>query len=138
MNPDSLYNELAFYTLAHPDPSFIHQHLVDAYGAQSADEATKPIAVVFALVGLYLHVEKAWTGRQVQKAHMQLAKHPKTWVKPPLPDNRGDIQIRDVLAADPGPDRDRMIPRWCESVWQSWHQSRAYIIDIARKYLGTD
>ena len=48
---DDLYSELGFYTLAHRDPAFIHQVAVDAYTAQSANEATKPIALVFALVG---------------------------------------------------------------------------------------
>jgi hypothetical protein len=133
-----LYNELAFYTLAHGDPAFIHQHLVDAYAAQHAGETAKPIAVVFALIGLYLHVEKGYTGRQVQRAHMQLAKWPNTWIKLPIPPRRGDITIHDVLAVEPGPDRDAVIDRWCESVWQSWQESRGQIVAIARKYLGTD
>jgi hypothetical protein len=34
MTNDELYNELAFYTLSHPDPAFLHQHVVDAYAAQ--------------------------------------------------------------------------------------------------------
>jgi hypothetical protein len=52
-----LFHELSFYTLSHGDPAFIHQNSVDAYTAQHADETTKPIAVVFALIGLYLHLE---------------------------------------------------------------------------------
>ncbi|MDT7814573.1 MAG: hypothetical protein QOJ42_4489, partial [Acidobacteriaceae bacterium] len=28
MTNDELYNELAFYTLSHPDPAFLHQHVV--------------------------------------------------------------------------------------------------------------
>jgi len=34
------YDELACYTLAHPDPGFIHQNVVDAFGAQTATEAS--------------------------------------------------------------------------------------------------
>jgi len=45
------YNELAYYTLSHADPSFIHQHIVDAFAAQNADEHSKPISVAFALLG---------------------------------------------------------------------------------------
>lgn len=138
MSDDALYNELAYYTLAHGDPAFIHQHLVDAYTAQHADETTKPIAVVFALIGLYLHVEKGYTGRQVQRAHMQLAKWPNTWLKPELPSRKGEITIRDVLAVEPGPGCDAMIDRWCGSVWQSWQPNRNQIVAIAKKYLGTD
>jgi hypothetical protein len=68
-----LYNALACYTLSLADPEFIHQHIVDAFGAQRADEKTKPIGVVFALAGLYLYLEKNYTGRQVQLAHIQMA-----------------------------------------------------------------
>jgi shikimate kinase len=138
LRTEDLYNELAYYTLAHPDPVFIHQLVVDAYAAQNADESTKPISIVFALIGLYLHLEKGFTGRQVQRAHMQLAKWPNTWVKPPLPRGRGEIRIQNVLAAEPGPTRDAMIERWCASVWDCWQPSRAQIVDLARKYLGTD
>ena len=75
-----LFDELTFYTLAHGDPAFIHQNVVDAFAAQHADESSKPIYVVFALVGLYLCVEKGFTGKQAQKAHMQLAKRRRNWV----------------------------------------------------------
>ena len=64
-----VYNELSYYTLAHPDPAFLHQNIVDAYAAQHADESTKPIVIVFGLIGLYLHIERNFTGKQVQRAH---------------------------------------------------------------------
>lgn len=137
-NDNELYNQLAFYTLAHPDPAFIHQLVVDAFAAQNTDENTKPIATVFALIGLYLHLEKGYTGRQVQRAHMKLAKWPNRWPKLPPPQARGEVRIEHVLAAEPGPTRDAMIERWCASVWASWHESRGAIIEIAQKYLGTD
>jgi hypothetical protein len=133
---DDLYNELAFYTLAHQDPAFIHQQVVDAYTAQNADDATKPMALVFALVGLYLHLEKGYTGRMIQRAHMQLANRSKTWPRLPIPPGRGEVQIEHVLAAEPGPARDAMIRCWCDSVWQSWLSSHSAIVDIAQKYLG--
>ena len=133
-----LYNQLAYYTLAHPDPTFIHQLVVDAFAAQNADETSKPITVVFALIGLYLHLEKGYTGKQVQRAHMQLAKRPNTWVKPAIPNERGAIQIQHVLNAAPGPPRDAMIERWCASVWECWQPSRPEIVDLARRYLGTE
>jgi len=92
-----------FYTLSHPDKSyFIHQHVVDAYSAQTADENTKPIGLVFALVGLYLYLEKNYTGRQVQQAHMKLANNKKPWPKIELPKDRGAITVTDVLNAQPG------------------------------------
>jgi len=138
MKQDDLYNELAYYTLAHPDPAFLHQLVVDAYAAQTADDSTKPIAIAFSLIGLYLHLEKRYTGKQVQKAHMLLAKWPNTWPKFPLPVQRGEIQIQHVLAAEAGPVRDAMIDKWCVSVWDSWRDSRPAIIAIAEKYLGIE
>ena len=79
------YNELCGYTLTHFGPAFIHQHVVDAFAAQNADERTKPITLTFALVGLYLHVEKNYSGKQVQKVHMQLAKRKREWPPVALP-----------------------------------------------------
>jgi len=132
------FNELAFYTLAHHDPNFIHQFAVDAFSAQNADESSKPICVVFALVGLYLHIEKGFTGKQVQRAHMHLANRSKIWPKLPISSERGDIRIDDVLNVDPGSDRDAMIDRWCASVWGSWIESRPIIMAIASEHLGID
>jgi len=49
------FNELSFYSMSHPDRDyFIHQHVVDAYQAQMANEDVKEIAIIFALLGLYL------------------------------------------------------------------------------------
>lgn len=131
-----LYHELSYYTLAHPDPSFIHQHIVDACAAQHADETAKPIGIVFALIGLYLYVEKDFTGRQVQKVHMKLAKLRKQWVPPHLPKERGAITVRNVLAAAPGQSRDAMIRSWCVSVWEAWNESHDQILNLAKKELG--
>jgi hypothetical protein len=139
MNSDQdQYNELAFYTLAHKDPAFIHQHLVDAFLAQHADRSTKPITLVFALIGLYLHVEKGYTGKQVQLAHMQMAKRRKQWVQLPISKKRGSITAADVLAATPGSARDAMIDTWSASVWEAWKDSHAQIAELARVELGVD
>ena len=117
------YAELCCYTLAHGDVSFIHQHVVDAFGAQLADEQTKPIALTFALVGLYLHIEKQFSGKQVQRAHMRLAQRKRTWPVFDLPRDRGAITVAEVLAAPAGPDRDKAIDAWCRSVWQTFYEA---------------
>lgn len=130
-----LYNELAFYTLAHGDPAFIHQYAVDAFAVQHADAKSKPIAVVFGLVGLYLHVEKGFTGRQVQIAHMRLAARRRQWPQVPLPEFRGAITIADVLGASAGPERDAMIDRWCASVWEACKECRPVIADLLKTEL---
>ncbi len=133
-----LFHELSFYTLSHDDPAFIHQNSVDAYTAQHADETTKPIAVVFALMGLYLHVEKHFTGKQVQLAHMRMAKQRKEWPRLPVPPQRASITVADVVAADAGAPRDGMIREWCESVWEVWHEARPEVAAISKNELGVD
>ena len=40
------YHELCCYTLSHGHPSFIHQHVVDAFAAQDAPEPTDETNVV--------------------------------------------------------------------------------------------
>jgi hypothetical protein len=70
LNPEyaqKLFYELSCYTCSHPDPLFIHQYAVDALTAQQADENTKPISIVFALIGLYLHLEANFSGKKVQR-----------------------------------------------------------------------
>jgi len=130
------YDELAYYTLAHSDPGFIHQNIVDAFAAQTATEADKPIKIAFALVGLYLCSVKGRTGRQAQLAHMRLAKYEKDWPRFAPPADRGAIRVGDVIAAAPGVDRDAMIRQWCESVWAAWSHIHAQIADLCQEKLG--
>ncbi len=56
------YDELYLYPIEHGDPLFILQHVVDAYGTQTAGEDAKPRGFAFCLVGLYLRVKKGYTG----------------------------------------------------------------------------
>jgi hypothetical protein len=67
------------YHLSSNDPTFIHQVAVDTYGAQHAGGALRNITTAYALIGLYLAVERGYTGRQVQRAHMSLAKNRSAW-----------------------------------------------------------
>jgi uncharacterized protein DUF5946 len=130
------YDELCAYTLAHGDPAFIHQHVVDAYMAQHADETTKPIGVTFALLGLYLHVEKRRTGRQVQLTHMQLGRRKRTWPTFALPRDRGTMTAIDVMKMPAGPERDQAIDAWAASVWRAFETNRKTIADLLEKELG--
>src|SRR5262245_54384032 len=135
MNPEeAAYHELCAYTLQLGDPAFIHQHVVDAYAAQHATEATKPIGVAFSLAGLYLHVERGLSGREVQRAHMQLARQKRTWPSFRLPDDRGAITVRDVMAVPEGALRNEAIDRWCVSVWDAFAANRPAVIELLRPF----
>ena len=92
------YHELSAYTLTHGDVAFIHQHVVDAQAAQRADANTKRITLSFALAGLYLHVEKQRTGRQVQLAHMKMARRKREWPAFQLPSNRSSMTAAHVMS----------------------------------------
>ncbi len=127
------FAELCSYTLTHGDASFIHQHVVDAFAAQKADAQTKPIKLTFALVGLYLHIEKQFSGKQVQRAHMRLAQDKRPWPAFALPKNRGVMTVADVLVVPPGPGRDQAIEDWCNSVWEAFRESRPMVAHLLRE-----
>lgn len=127
------YHDLCAYTLTRGDATFVHQHVVDAWAAQQATASSKPIGVFFALLGLYLHVEHGWTGKAVQRAHMQLAKRPEAWPVGLLPVSRGELTATDVMAAAPGEARDAAISRWAASVWGAFSGSREVIDALLRR-----
>ena len=133
MTSEDAYNELCYYTLAHRDPSFIHQYVVDAFAAQYADEQTKPIKLTFALVGLYLHVEKQFSGKLVQRVHMDLAQQKRLWPSFALPNARGALTAADVLAVPTGSERDKAIHAWCASVWEAFCDSRQTVAKLLQK-----
>ena len=128
------YHELSAYTLTHASPAFIHQHVVDAWAAQHATEGGKPIGLTFALAGLYLHLEKHLSGRQVQRAHMEMGRSKRQWPAFALPASRGSITAVDVMAAAPGPQRDQAIDDWCRTVWDAFSANRPAIEALLRAY----
>jgi hypothetical protein len=126
------YDELYAYTMGRP--KFTLQHVVDANMAQKASAASKPIGVIFALAGLYLHLERGFTGAQVQQAHKILGARKREWPAIQLPEQRGVITPRDVMALPEGAGRDAAIDRWCQSVWNEFQDSRNSIIGLLQEY----
>jgi hypothetical protein len=104
--------------------------VVDAFAAQTAHAQTKPIALTFAQVGLYLHVEKQLTGRQVRRMHMRLGRRKRAWPTFELPGDRGPMTAADVIAAPAGPARDGAIDVWCRSVWEAYRESHRKVADL--------
>src|SRR4029079_19172745 len=126
-----LYHALSVQTLSDRDPTFPHQLAVDAYAAQHAGTAPKPITTAFALIGLYLVNERGFTGRQAQRAHMFLGRRRQEEPRFSPPGHVGDIHIADRPGAgDAG--RDEAIRRWAASVWDAWrdhHEEVAALVD---------
>jgi len=115
-----LFSDLSCDTVSRRDAAFIHQHVVDAYEAQHAGGKTRAITVVFGLIGLYLALEKGFTGKEVQQAHMRIAMVRKVWPELEPPTKPAGITVLDVLVVREGSERERMIRRWMEAVWESW------------------
>jgi hypothetical protein len=128
------YDELQCYTLEHGGLKFIHQHVVDAWMAQHADEHSKPIGVAFALIGLYLHVERGFSGREVQLVHMKLGQKKHTWPFFPLPEERGSVTASQVMDAPSGSERDKAIDSWCASVWSAFSDSHQAVSELLRRH----
>ncbi len=135
MTTDSkLFEELSYYTLSHPDAGyFIHQLIVDAFTAQTANKDTKRISLVFSLVGLYLLTEKNYTGKQIQKAHTILSNFKDDLPEIKIPVNRGEITISDVLKSELN--RDDMIKKWSFSVWKAYEANKEEIERFCETYL---
>lgn len=131
-----LHGELTAYTVTRGDIEFIHQHLVDAYGAQHVRENARPIGVAFALIGLYLACERGYTGKQVQHMHMLLANRSKTWPHFTPPSHTGALTIQDVLQAPPGENRDRMLHQWANSVWNAWSHEHDRVKTLFATVMG--
>jgi Family of unknown function (DUF5946) len=98
--------------------------------AQSATADTKPMPLFFALAGLLLHVERGFSGHEVQRVHMLLAKHQRQYPRITLPGDRGMIGPAEVLAAAAGTERDAAIEQWCRSVWKAYRESRGTIAEF--------
>jgi len=128
-------DELTYYTLAHADPAFIHQHLVDAYAAQHLRQSKSTIGAAFALAGLYLAVEHGFSGRQVQKMHMLMASKSKHWPRFVPPADVGPLTVADVLAVQPGAGRDQELMRWCASVWAAWSPEQGRVEEMVDRFL---
>jgi hypothetical protein len=130
-----VYSDLSCYTVAKQDAAFIHQYSVDAYAAQHAGGETRDITVASGLIGLYLAREKGFTGRQVQLAHMKIAKIRKDWPRLGLPARPAAVTVQDVLLAETDAEKDAMIRQWMAAVWESWADRQEWIRKTAHELL---
>jgi len=89
----------------------------------------------FALIGLLLTYERGYTGRQVQRAHMQLAKKSKVWPRFEPPAEKASLAVRDVAESAPGAARNAMLTRWGKSVWDMWQPEHDNIRALVNRTL---
>ena len=129
------YHKLSLYTLGLQDEYFIHKDIVDAFAAQTANEKTKDITLFFSLAGLYLFLEKKYTGKQVQNAHQLMAAKMKVFIKINLPIKRGTVTVDEVLNVPNSLKKNQMIKKWCESLWNAYYNQQNEVIKITEKLL---
>jgi hypothetical protein len=132
---EELCMRLSVYTISLQDPEFLHQHAVDAYEASHGGGKTKAITVVFGLIGLYLALEKGYTGKEVQRAHMELARQNKDWPLLVPPHETPMVSILEVVQAKEGNERNQKMMEWARAIWQTWEKDHQFIADLTRKYL---
>ncbi|PPD57652.1 DUF5946 family protein [Dehalogenimonas etheniformans] len=133
-----LYDELSCFTLNQADAEFTHQLIVDAYCAQHAGPKVKTISIAFSLIGLYLVFERDYTGRQVQLAHMALAKQSKQWHRFNPPPMTGTLTVSNVLNSINGENYRKNIHDWAGSVWTAWASTHTQVAELAKRYLKLD
>ena len=127
------YDELYVYTMGRSN--FILQHVVDANIAQNAPPVNPPpIGVIFSLAGLYLHVEKGFTGKQVQHAHTIMGRAKRSWPNVVWPAHRGEMTAATVLALPMGDARDEGIHEWCRQVWAAFRANRSTVSALVSEY----
>jgi hypothetical protein len=133
------YNELACFTLNLHDERFVHQYVVDAFTCQYADDNTKPISLTFALAGLYLFIEKGYSGREVQKFHTLMSKRKMAWPIFIVPYYQElPVDISSVIASNDQNERIELIEKWCAGVWEANKENHDKVEDLVRNYLGCE
>jgi hypothetical protein len=126
-----LYWQLSTDTLTSGDPAFAHQFAVDAYAAQHAGGPSRPITTAFALVGLYLACEHGHSGRDVQRAHVLLARRKLDWPRFAKPEQSAAFTVANVVQTSTGLQRDELVTTWAAAVWQTWQAERERVIALA-------
>jgi hypothetical protein len=129
-----LFGELSAYHYSRNDSTFIHQLAVDAYGAQHTGEQTPNITTAFALIGLYLSIEKLYTGIQVQQTHMILAQKKIVWPRLEVPNRLEAMTVQDVLQVSTD-QRDIQLCEWAKSIWAAWDKEKDWVSGIVENLL---
>lgn len=130
-----LHWDLSDFTLSLQDADYIHQLASDAYTAQHSSLKLKPITMCFALIGLYLAVERGYTGKQVQQTHMALGLHALEWPRFYVPGKWGNLTVLDVLQS-PTEQHVSMIKKWAKTVWDIWEPEHQNVRLLVKQLLN--
>jgi Family of unknown function (DUF5946) len=93
--------------------------------------------LAFALVGLYLFVEKGYSGKEVQRFHTLMSKNKIEWPDFTLSSyNSETVDIFTVLATKSEKGRVEMIEKWCVSVWNANMDNHENVKELVAFYLN--
>jgi hypothetical protein len=119
-----------------------HQLTVDAYGAQHSGPPTSRIYVVYSLVGLYLALERGWSGADVRALHQRMGHPDASWPPFRRPLVTAVLTIADVAVAGARlgsvEGHAALVERWARSVWSSWADQHAVVIGLATRLVGEE
>jgi hypothetical protein len=88
---------------------------------------TRNITVIFGLIGLCLALEKGYTGKHVQQAHIRIARGRKDLPRLEPPPRPALITVPGVLKVPDGLEKNAMIRRWMAGVWESWADRQQWV-----------
>jgi hypothetical protein len=71
-----------------------------------------------------------FSGKQVQRVHMELALQKHVWPTFALPLLRGFVSAAQVVAAPEGAERNQLIHAWCASVWEAFRESHQAVAGL--------
>ena len=113
-----------------------HQMTVDAYGAQHVATTGPAIGPAFALIGLYLALERGFSGPQVRDAHAHLATPKRDWPRFTPPAGPWPITVADVAAAPDAVAHAARVQQWGASVWEAWAGDAPRVRELTDGLLG--
>ncbi len=113
-----------------------HQMTVDAYTAQHVGPMSPRIGPAFALIGLYLALERGLDGLQVRDAHGFLARTKHDWPAFEAPAHSWPMTVFDIAIADGPMDHAEAVRRWGASVWDAWTSEHARVRALADPLLA--
>jgi hypothetical protein len=127
-----LHGEVTSYVMQHAAAlGRGHQTCVDAYAAQHVGPRMRPMTVCFALNGLYLVLERGWSGIAARDAHGHLARTVarEVWPSFEAPAGAGQLTVLDVALTDHAQAQAAAIEAWGRSVWATW----SHVHDVVRE-----
>ena len=117
-----------------PAVSRLHQLTVDTYAAQHSGGSVPLITTAFALIGLYLAVEKNVPGLEVGAAHKRFADRRRSWPRFIAPTTaRWPMTILDIALAESAHAHQTAVEAWAAAVWRGWRDHHAAIAALTRQ-----